>query len=176
MKKQFQLDCFGEALLLFAAAERQGRLDADAWKAADLAVRAIAERWREPDAGIWELEARPWTHSRLTCVAGLRALTCAAPRHPLAGTCTRLTDTILAATSAGCAHADGNWQRTPDDPAVDADLLTPAVCGALPPDDARAADQRDEVPLAHVRAAVTVHHRSPGGAYSGGPTPARRAP
>ncbi|MEU7057238.1 glycoside hydrolase family 15 protein [Streptomyces sp. NPDC046197] len=135
--KQFQLDCFGEALLLFAAAERADRLDADAFKAADLAVRAIAERWREPDAGIWELDPRPWTHSRLICVAGLRALADAAPRHPLAETCTVLADTVLAETSATCVHADGHWRRTPEDPTVDAALLMPALRGAVPVDDVR---------------------------------------
>ncbi|MFD5496461.1 glycoside hydrolase family 15 protein [Streptomyces sp. GDS52] len=134
---QFQLDCFGEALLLFAAAHRADRLDADAWKAAGLAVRAIAERRSEPDAGIWELEARPWTHSRLICVAGLRALAGAAPRHPLADPCTRLADTLLAAVSADCVHPDGHWQRAPDDPAVDAALLLPAVRGAPAADDPR---------------------------------------
>ncbi|MFE2564738.1 glycoside hydrolase family 15 protein [Streptomyces mirabilis] len=137
VSKQFQLDCFGEALLLFAAARRADRLDSDAWKAADLAVRAIAERWHEPDAGIWELEARPWTHSRLTCVAGLRALADAAPRHPLTDTCTRLADTLLAAVSADCVHPDGRWQRAPDNPSVDAALLLPAVRGALAADDPR---------------------------------------
>ncbi|MET8245067.1 glycoside hydrolase family 15 protein [Streptomyces sp. NPDC005202] len=151
--EQFQLDCFGEALLLFAAAERRHRLDADAWKAADLAVRAIAERRREPDAGIWELAPRPWTHSRLTCVAGLRALADAAPRHPLADTCTRLADTVLAATSATCVHADGHWQRAPDDPAVDAALLLPGIRGALPAD-----DMRTRATLAACRAHLTQDH------------------
>ncbi|MEU6514973.1 glycoside hydrolase family 15 protein [Streptomyces sp. NPDC046978] len=137
VKSQFQLDSYGEALLLFAAAERRQRLDTDAWKAAGLAVRTIAERWREPDAGIWELDPRPWTHSRLTCVAGLRALAREAPRHPLAGTCTDLADTVLAATSATSVHPDGHWQRAPEDPAIDAALLLPALRGALPADDMR---------------------------------------
>jgi GH15 family glucan-1,4-alpha-glucosidase len=135
VRQQFQLDCFGEALLLFAAAERRQRLDADAWKAAEIAVRAVAERWQEPDAGVWELDAQWWTHSRLTCVAGLRALAAAAPRHPLAGTCDRLADTVLAETSRTCVHPDGHWQRAPDDPRFDAALLLPPVRGALPADD-----------------------------------------
>ncbi|MFJ9036985.1 glycoside hydrolase family 15 protein [Streptomyces sp. NPDC102406] len=137
VRRQFQLDCFGEALLLFAAAQRHDRLDPDGWKAAEIAVRAVADRWREPDAGIWELDARPWTHSRLACVAGLRALADAAPGHPLAATCTGLAETILAATTATGLHADGHWQRAADDPAVDAALLLPPVRGALPADDPR---------------------------------------
>ncbi|MFI6937562.1 glycoside hydrolase family 15 protein [Streptomyces sp. NPDC050287] len=137
VREQFQLDCFGEALLLLAAAARHDRLDADHWKAVAVAVQAIGERWREPDAGIWELDGRLWTHSRLICVAGLRAVADAAPRHPLAGTCTRLAETILTATARTCVHPDGHWQRAPDDKAVDAALLLPAVRGALPAADVR---------------------------------------
>ncbi|MEW2294955.1 glycoside hydrolase family 15 protein [Streptomyces sp. NPDC006743] len=137
VEKQFQLDCFGEALLLFAAAERAGRLDTDGRRAAEVAVRAIAERWREPDAGIWELDPEHWTHSRLTCVAGLRALAAAAPRAAGTGTCDRLADTLLAHTAATSVHPDGHWQRTPDDPKADAALLLPPLRGALPADDPR---------------------------------------
>lgn len=137
VNRQFQLDCFGEALQLFAAAAHHDRLAPDHWKAAAIAVNAIAERRREPDAGIWELGARRWTHSRLACVAGLRALATAAPRHPLAETCTRLADTVLTTTADTCVHPDGHWQRSPDDPAVDAALLLPAVRGALGAHDAR---------------------------------------
>ncbi|WP_037851237.1 glycoside hydrolase family 15 protein [Streptomyces sp. NRRL S-340] len=137
VEKQFQLDCFGEALLLFAAAERAGRLDTDGQRAAEVAVRAIAERWREPDAGIWELDPEHWTHSRLTCVAGLRALAAAAPRTAATGTCDRLADTLLAHTAATSVHPDGHWQRTPDDPKADAALLLPPLRGALPADDPR---------------------------------------
>ncbi|MEH0416943.1 glycoside hydrolase family 15 protein [Streptomyces sp. B21-083] len=137
VREQFQLDCFGESLLLFAAAERHHRLDDTARQAAGIAVRAIAERWQQPDAGIWELDDRMWTHSRLTCVAGLRAVAAAAPRHPLAATCTRLADTVLAATSATCLSPEGHWQRAPKDPHVDTALLLPLVRGALPPGDAR---------------------------------------
>ncbi|MFF3331750.1 glycoside hydrolase family 15 protein [Streptomyces sp. NPDC002888] len=137
VNRQFQLDCFGEALQLFAAAAHHDRLDADHWRAADLAVRAIAERRGEPDAGIWELGDRWWTHSRLACVAGLRAMATAAPRHPLADTCARLADTVLTETARTCVHPDGHWRRSPDDPAVDAALLLPAVRGALPAGDVR---------------------------------------
>ncbi|MER6470871.1 glycoside hydrolase family 15 protein [Streptomyces collinus] len=137
VEKQFQLDCFGEALLLFAAAERQDRLGADGWKAAETTVRAVAARWREPDAGIWELDDHHWTHSRLTCVAGLRALADAAPRRPLAGTCARLADTLFEETARTSVHPDGYWQRTPRDGAIDAALLLPALRGALPADDPR---------------------------------------
>ena len=132
---QFQLDALGEALLLFAAAARHDHLYADAHRAITAAVSAIAERWQHPDAGIWELDPRRWTHSRLTCVAGLRAVAAHANAHD-AAPWSALADTILAST-ADCVHATGRWQRAPDDPRMDAALLTPALRGALPAEDRR---------------------------------------
>lgn len=148
VNRQFQLDAFGESLLLLAAAARHGHLDADGWRAVQVAARAISARWREPEAGIWELDARRWTHSRLICVAGLRAVSgapgCPAPRSRrwLA-----LADAILARTAARCVHASGRWQRAPDDPRVDAALLLAGVRGAVP-----AGDPRTRATLAAVRA------------------------
>ncbi len=135
--RQFQLDAFGESLLLFAAAAGHDHLDADGWRAVEVAAEAIARRWREPDAGVWELGPRLWTHSRLICAAGLRAV----GRHTVspslaAGWCT-LTDAIVADTAARCLHPSGRWQRAPDDPRVDASLLLAPVRGALPADDPR---------------------------------------
>jgi hypothetical protein len=135
VRGQFQLDAFGEALLLFSAADRLDALDADGWKAAEAAVEAITQRYQEPDAGIWELDARRWTHSRLTCAAGLRA---AASRRPdRAAEWAGLADRIVADTSRDCVHTSGRWQRAPDDPDVDAALLLPAIRGAAPSDDPR---------------------------------------
>jgi len=132
---QLQLDAFGEALLLFAAADRLDVLDATGWKAADAAVQGIAQRYEEPDSGIWELEPRRWTHSRLTCAAGLRAV--AGRRDDRAAEWTGLADRIVADTGRDCVHPSGRWQRAPDDPGVDAALLLPAIRGAVPADDPR---------------------------------------
>ena len=56
VRQQFQLDAFGEALLLFAAADRLDVLDADGWKAAEARSTAIAEAGRR--AGRRHLGAR----------------------------------------------------------------------------------------------------------------------
>jgi hypothetical protein len=135
--RQFQLDAFGEALLLLAAAGRHGRLDTDGWQAAEIAASAIADRWQEPDAGIWELEDQAWTHSRLTCVAGLRAAAAARNSPRLAAAWSGLADTILADTAAHATHRSGRWQRSPADPGLDGALLLPAVRGAVSADDPR---------------------------------------
>lgn len=136
---QFQLDAFGEALLLLAAAAGHGRLETEGWRAVQVAVDAVEARWREPDAGIWEIDNRPWTHSRLTCVAGLRAAARAvAGQGP--GTAAgygELADAIMADTAARCVHPSGRWRRSPEDPGLDAALLLPPVRGALGADDPR---------------------------------------
>ncbi len=132
---QFQLDAFGESLLLLAAAAGDERLDARGWHAAERAIQAIADHWSEPDAGIWELDPALWTESRLSCVAGLRAISTAGAPAALADSSSRLADSILAECLANGVHPSGRFQRAPDDPRVDAGLLLPLVHGALPPTD-----------------------------------------
>lgn len=127
--RQFQLDAFGEALQLFAAAARHGALDARAAEAARIAADAVAERWTEPEAGLWELDDRWWTHSRLCCVVGLRDLA-----HQVgtaaAADWSRLADRVLETTRARCLHPDGHWQRAADDSGAEAALLLPLARGA----------------------------------------------
>jgi GH15 family glucan-1,4-alpha-glucosidase len=145
IRDQFQLDIFGEALLLFALAASKGRLDSTGWKAAEIAAEAIEARWSEPDSGIWELEPKLWTHSRLACVAGLRAL-CEVSSAP--GQTVRylaLADTILAQIARDSVHPSGRWQRAPDDPRVDASLLMAELRGAVPHGDPRSLATRRAV-------------------------------
>jgi len=137
VNQQFQLDAFGEALQLLAAAARADRLDADGHRAVHTAVQAIAARHTEPEAGIWELDNRNWTQSRLACVAGLRAVAALPAAGADLAECATLADTILADTARTSLHPDGYWQRAPDDPGLDASLLLPPVRGALPAEDPR---------------------------------------
>jgi hypothetical protein len=134
--RQFQLDTPGEALQLFTAAGRLGMIDRDLVKAVQTAVAVIESRWREPDAGLWELENDWWTHSRLACVAGLRE----AATIPAFGDGDRLTglaETIFAETSRRCLNPAGFWQRSPSRHGVDASLLLPPVRGGIAADDPR---------------------------------------
>ncbi|HEY2310422.1 MAG TPA: glycoside hydrolase family 15 protein [Gaiellaceae bacterium] len=137
VNKQFQLDIFGESLLLLAEAARHDHLDADGWRAVEAAAEAIAARWTEPDAGIWELEPENWTHSRLACVAGLRAISAQRPGGRKTADWLSLADAIVAETAAHALHPSGRWQRSPDDERLDASLLLPPIRGAVPADDPR---------------------------------------
>jgi GH15 family glucan-1,4-alpha-glucosidase len=143
VRGQFQLDAVGDALSLFAAAARHDMLSTDDWRAAEVAADVIGKRWRDPDAGIWELDDRHWTHSRLACVSGLRAIAAAAAAGPPGGRGHReaarwssLADAIAASLS-DAVHPSGRWQRAPDDERVDAALLLPIVRGGFPADDPR---------------------------------------
>jgi GH15 family glucan-1,4-alpha-glucosidase len=145
VNQQFQLDEPGEALLLFAAAARHDHLDLDHWRAVEGAVKIIEARWTEADAGIWELDNHHWAHSRLTCVAGLRAIAMAGPTGAQTGRWTTLADAILADVASDSLHGSGRWQRAPDDQRVDAALLLPAIRGALPDNDPRSRATLDAV-------------------------------
>ncbi|WP_305036054.1 glycoside hydrolase family 15 protein [Micromonospora sp. HM5-17] len=136
VRGQFQLDTLGECLLLLAAAARRDRLDASAWHAVEIAAGAIERRWREPDSGIWELSPRQWTHSKLACVAGLRAAAVVAPAAQAARWAS-LADTVLADAGRHGVHRSGRWRRAYDDERVDAALLLPVIRGAIPADDPR---------------------------------------
>ena len=137
VSQQFQLDAFGEALRLLAAAARHDRLDREHWAAVETAVAAIEKRHGDPDGGIWELGERHWAHSRLACVAGLREAAAVAPARQGAAWM-GFADQLLADVTADCLHPSGRWQRSPEDDRVDAALLLPALRGATPPGDPRA--------------------------------------
>lgn len=133
---QFQLDTFGEALLLLAAAARLDRLDSVHWRAVQTLVSAIEKRWCEPDAGVWELGNRRWAHSRLICAAGLRSIAGAASLREGANW-HQLADLLVAGTGRDCLHRSGRWQRAPDDSRIDAALLLSGIRGAIPAGDSR---------------------------------------
>src|SRR5205085_1556221 len=128
VSRQFQLDAFGESLLLFASAADHDHLDAQGWRAAETAIAAIEQRWQEADAGVWELDPDHWTHSRL--IAHHQSSERAAGWLALA-------DAIVSETARNAVHPSGRWQRSPGDARVDAALLLPAIRGGIPADDPR---------------------------------------
>jgi GH15 family glucan-1,4-alpha-glucosidase len=135
VRGQFQLDAFGEALSLLAAAAACDLLGDEEWTAAAVAADAIGQRWQEADAGIWELDDRHWAHSRMACVSGLRAIAAAAGADGARGQrqaarWSSLADAIAASLS-DCVHPSGRWQRAPGDARVDAALLQPVIRGGL---------------------------------------------
>jgi hypothetical protein len=145
VRRQFQLDAFGEALLLLAEAAGRDRLDGEGWKAAELAIGAIERRRREPDAGVWETEPDLWAHSRLVCAAGLLAICRAGAPARWVASAQALAEDLVRETTRTCLHPTGRWQRSPGDDRVDASLLLAQVRGAVPADDPRSRATRAAV-------------------------------
>jgi hypothetical protein len=138
VRHQFQLDIFGEVLLLLAVAAGHDHLEAEGWRAAEVAAETIRTRWRDADAGIWELDPpREWTHSRLICAAGLRAVSALPAARQHASEWLSTADEIVASAGRRALHDSGRWQRAPDDPRLDASLLLAGLRGAVPSDDPR---------------------------------------
>lgn len=136
VRGQFQLDAVGEMLQLYATAGRHDHLSSADHRAVTTLLSVLADRWNDPDAGIWELDQAWWTHSRLACVAGLRSVAAHVDTVDVARALS-LADTIMAETSKRSLGSDGAWQQTPDQSRVDAALLLPPVRGALAPRDPR---------------------------------------
>jgi GH15 family glucan-1,4-alpha-glucosidase len=162
VRHQFQLDLFGEALLLLSRAAEHDRLDADGWKAVETAVNAIRTRWEEPEAGVWEVDPAQWTHSRLIAVAGLRAAAGAGADFGFARDALPLADSLLSWSDQAALHPSGRWQRAPDDDRVDASLLLAQVRGALAADDPRSVATRSAVATELSRGGFVYRYCHPG--------------
>ncbi|WP_225813590.1 glycoside hydrolase family 15 protein [Streptomyces spinosus] len=132
--EQFQLDAFGEVLQLFAAAAHHDRLTPEAEQAVGIAVDAVESNWTRPDAGLWELDNRWWTQSRLSVVCGLRQVSVALSGRT-AQRSSELADGVFAETRRRCLRTDGRWRRAADDDGPEAALLTPLSRGCPPADD-----------------------------------------
>src|SRR5919199_1752067 len=72
--EQFQLDAYGEMVNLAWRRHRRGHSpDDDYWRFLLELVNMAAERWREPDRGLWEMRGEPqhFVHSKALCWAAL---------------------------------------------------------------------------------------------------------
>ncbi len=94
---------------------------------------AIGTRGGEPDAGkIWELDDQRWTHSRLSCVAGLRAVSRLHAPGAQAARWSALADAMLADADAELACTLRTLAAFPEGRADRRVATVPAIRGALP--------------------------------------------
>ncbi|MFN8178295.1 MAG: trehalose-phosphatase [bacterium] len=67
---QIQLDVFGPIVdLVLQLAEREAPLSSEHWRLVNAMVSAVAQRWEEPDHGIWEIRMprRHHVHTKVMC-------------------------------------------------------------------------------------------------------------
>ncbi|HET6433126.1 glycoside hydrolase family 15 protein [Dyella sp.] len=144
--KQVQVDVYGEVLNALYHARRHGLApDPDTWSLECALVEHLANVWREPGHGIWEMRGAPrvFTHSRVMAwVAVDRALRSArefghsaplARWEALAGS---IREDVLA---HGIDPLRGCFTQCYGQPALDASLLLLPIYGFLPADDPRIA-------------------------------------
>ncbi|MDF1586313.1 glycoside hydrolase family 15 protein [Marinimicrococcus flavescens] len=150
---QLQLDVFGEILDI----GHQGRRlelehDDDAWEFQKVLLRALEERWQEPDEGIWEVRGgrRHFTHSKAMAWVAFDRAVKAVERFGLDGDVERwraLRDRIHAdVCEKGFSRKRNAFvQAYDDDEALDASALMLPLVGFLPPEDPRIAGTLDAI-------------------------------
>jgi Glucoamylase and related glycosyl hydrolases len=142
---QHQLDGYGWVIDAAWLVTRAGhQLSSEMWRAIAGFADRVAQRWREPDAGIWEIrdDAQHHVHSKLMAWLALdRALRIAAT-HRL-GTRRRrqwVTERDAIAhdvQSRGFDEARGSYMRSYGSDELDASLLVLPLLGIEPPDGPR---------------------------------------
>ncbi|WP_370062965.1 glycoside hydrolase family 15 protein [Streptacidiphilus sp. MAP5-3] len=141
---QMQLDVYGEVADTLHRALAAGiPMERQVWSLFRSLMTAVAERWREPDEGLWEVrsERRQFTHSKVMCwVAADRAVRMAEQTGLPAPVdqWRELRDTIHADV---CAHGydarRGVFTQCYGSRQLDASALLLAQTGFLPPTDPR---------------------------------------
>lgn len=141
--RQFQLDVYGELMDAFHQARRAGLVSAAGWALERAVADHVAEVWRQPDEGIWEVRGRPhhFTFSKVMAWVALDRAIDAVEGHGLSGP-TQHWRAARAAIRAdvfarGVNSETGAFKRAFDDPSLDASLLLVAQVGFVAHDDPR---------------------------------------
>jgi trehalose-phosphatase len=142
---QVQLDIYGAALQLGYLTERLGEaVPTDRWGLTVDIVRTVIERWRDPDAGLWEIRSEPKHHtfSKFQCWLAIdratrigRDLGLRAPYQRWAEAAEEIHESIL---THGYDDELGSFVQAYGETEVDASLLLLPLKGFIPPTDPRA--------------------------------------
>ncbi|HZJ26281.1 MAG TPA: glycoside hydrolase family 15 protein [Acidimicrobiia bacterium] len=150
---QHQLDTYGWVLDAAWLLTRAGHhLDSETWRAMTGFADHVAERWREPDAGIWEIrgDAQHHVHSKLMAWLALDRALRIADTHRLAARRHRLwcreRDAIALEVQADGFDVDrGSYTRSYGSDELDAALLVLPLLSIEPTDSPRVRGTIDAV-------------------------------
>jgi len=152
--EQLQLDTYGELLDVTWQATRAGSPPSeDAWSLARLLLGDLAERWREPDEGIWEVRGprRHFTHSKVLSWVAFDRAVMMVERNGFEGPVEQwraIRDEIhTTVVENGFNERRGAFTQCFGSDELDASVLMIPLVGFLPPDDPR------------VRSTIDVIHR-----------------
>jgi len=142
--KQRQTDVLGEVMMALALGRDLGLEESDrSWAIQRALVDELAERWGEPDNGLWEIRGplRHFTHSRVMVWAAFDRAIAGIEDHGLPGPVEKwrtLRDQVREEVLTKGFDVERNtFTQHYDTNEVDASLLLIPVCGFLPADDPR---------------------------------------
>ena len=142
--EQRQLDNWGHVVdIAYSLARRGRRLDRETRDGVSSLVRFVADRWREPDSGMWEVrsDARHFVHSKVMAWVALDRGVRLATEFGLRGDAdawARERDAVRGAVlERGIDRTTGSFRRAFDGDDVDAALLLIGSTGFAPSSDAR---------------------------------------
>lgn len=142
--EQAQVDVYGELLdAALRLRDQLGALDAETRAFLVAVADTAAERWREPDNGIWELRGEPrhFLYSKLMCWVALdRAVTLAEllrAQDRVAGWTATREQIRAAVLEQGWSDEAGAFTQSFGSTALDASVLVLPIVGFLPADDQR---------------------------------------
>ncbi len=142
---QFQLDVYGEVLdMMFHTAEAlEEPLPDDSWDLGRMLVEHVADVWREPDDGIWEVRGprRHFVHSKVMAWVAVdrwvRLCEAERPDEPLQRWRGLRAEIHAEVCERGWNAAVGAFSQYYGSDQLDASLLMMALVGFLEPDDPR---------------------------------------
>ncbi|MGC2854492.1 glycoside hydrolase family 15 protein [Novispirillum sp. DQ9] len=142
--EQLQLDVYGQVLGVFHLSYRQKVEPVeDSWDLQKCLLEDLEERWRLPDAGIWEVRGsrRHYVHSKVMCWMAFDRALAAAHDFGLEAPVARWTavrDAIHAEVcDRGFSARRGAFVQSYGGETLDASLLMIPLLGFLPPEDPR---------------------------------------
>ena len=128
---QAQLDVPGEVIELATALTRASALPDELAAAVPILAGWLAEHWREPDHGIWEIRGAPgrYTHSLVTALSGLRGAAALVGQRVVSGDAAAWRQTAAAIETD--LDSAGPLQLRLDGGGADAALAQAVLLGGL---------------------------------------------
>ena len=163
-----QHDVWGAMLdAAYLYARSRGQLPERVWPHVERQVEAAAERWREPDRGIWALRGEPrhFTSSKVLCWVALdRGARLALLRDDdeLAARWRATADEIHADVLANGLDERGVFTQHYDTTELDASVLLIPLVRFLPPEDERVRATVEAVAHELVEGGLVLRHRTDG--------------
>jgi alpha,alpha-trehalase len=168
--EQRQLDNWGHLVdIAYSIARRGEGLDRETWEGVSSLVRFAAERWPEPDHGIWEMRSEPrhFVHSKVMAWVALDRGVRLATEFGLRGDVDRWErerDRLKAVVlDRGIDPSTGAFRQAFGSEDVDASLLLIGTTGFLPPDDPRLENTIEVVRRRLAQRDLVYRYRSPDG-------------